>query len=303
MDSQGSNGVLSALAIHAMGTRFELLFDGAREVGESALAIVDECDARYSLFRSDSLLSRINRDAFERPVKVDDDTFELLAACRELRDATGGAFDVCIEPWMRARGFRGGAHEFPSERGTYELDARARSVRFTSSNTALDLGAIAKGHALDLAAEQLRACGVKSAFLHGGTSSVIAIGAPPGERGWRVALASTSGAPIAVLRDAALSVSAPRGRTVLSDGERIGHILDPRDGTPVELTSFAAVVGSSARTAEAWSTALLVLAARSDRPPRIAPALQYVLRRDTTAEWTVNDRLPHCFELDQLQPR
>jgi thiamine biosynthesis lipoprotein len=295
--------VPTLLATFAMGTRFELLFDGAREVGESALAIVDECDARYSLFRSDSLLARINRDAFERPVRVDDETFELLSACRELRDATDGAFDVCVEPWMRSRGFRGAASESNGERGTFELDVPTRSVRFTTSNTALDLGAIAKGHALDLAAAELRACGVKTAFMHGGTSSVIAIGTPPGERGWRVALGTDADAPIAVLRDDALSVSAPRGRTIASNGVPIGHILDPRDGTPVALTSFAAAVGASARTAEAWSTALLVLAARSDRAPRVPPALQYVLRRDAAAEWTLDHELPPRFELRELQPR
>jgi len=87
------------LASQAMGTRFEFVLPvcsrladrDLRAAGEAALAVIDDCDARYSLFRSDSLLARINRGAFERPVKVDDDMFELLAACAELRDATEGS--------------------------------------------------------------------------------------------------------------------------------------------------------------------------------------------------------------------
>lgn len=250
---------MQRLALHAMATRFELVLEGSREAGEAALAIVEECDARYSLFRSDSTLARINRGAAHGPVKVDHDAFELLTACAELRDASDGAFDVCVEPWMRARGFHEG--RCAGERGTYELDARLRNVRFTTPNTAIDLGGIAKGHALDRAAARLRELGVERALLHGGTSSVIALGAPPGERGWRVQLGHDAAAPVVVLCDNALSVSAPRGRT--HDG--LGHILDPRDGQSVPLDSLAAVVHASARVAEAWSKALLVHAARGEQ--------------------------------------
>lgn len=107
----------------------------------------------------------------------------------------------------------------------------------------------------------LRSSGVSSALLHGGTSTVVALGAPPGEPGWRVAVETAPGsgpAPVAVLRDAALSVSAPHGRT-LADGS--GHVLDPRTGAPAEGPGVAAVIASSARWADAWSTALLVLGA------------------------------------------
>lgn len=256
--SESTDG-LCRLALHAMATRFELVLEGAREAGEAAFAIVEECDARYSLFRSDSLLARINREAVHRPVRVDHDAFELLSACADLRDATDGAFDVCVEPWMRARGFHEG--DCAGERGTYELDARTQSVRFITPNTAIDLGGIAKGHALDRAAACLRELDVERALLHGGTSSVIALGAPPGERGWHVLLGNDADAPVAVLCDNALSISAPHGR--MHGG--LGHILDPRDGRSVPLESLAAVVHASARTAEAWSKALLVHAARGQR--------------------------------------
>jgi thiamine biosynthesis lipoprotein len=104
----------------------------------------------------------------------------------------------------------------------------------------------------------LREAGVASAFLHGGTSSVVAIGAPPGEAGWRVAIRDPRGGPAVAtvaLCDEALGVSAPHGRIAACGA---GHVLDPRSGQPVARGSLAAVVHDTATLADAWSTALLV---------------------------------------------
>jgi thiamine biosynthesis lipoprotein len=270
-------------AIRAMGTRFEIVLDAeglgerdARAAAEEALAIVEACDARWSKFRSDSLIARVNRDAFERPIRLDSETFELLEACARIRDASEGAFDVAVEPWMRARRFheprRGAAG---GERGSFALDPAARTVRLTSRDAGLDLGAIAKGRALDLAAARLRQLGVERALLHGGTSSVAAVGAPPGEAAWKVAIEFGDRRVAVALRDCALGVSAPHGRVVERAGRALGHLLDPRTGEPVALGAACAVVARDACTADAWSTALLVAAARGVdlAPPDGATAL------------------------------
>jgi thiamine biosynthesis lipoprotein len=120
----------------------------------------------------------------------------------------------------------------------------------------LDLGGIAKGHAIDLAARVIRQAGVDRAFVHGGGSSGIGLGeAPAGP--WRVALGPERGAPIVELRDQAFSVSTTVERS---------HIVDPTTGRPVAGPRRAAVVGPSARLADAWTTALVVRGQR-DRGP------------------------------------
>src|SRR5262245_43558666 len=91
----------------------------------------------------------------------------------------------------------------------------------------LDLGAAGKGHAIDAAIAILIADGVDAALLHGGTSSVHAIGTPP-EGAWRVGYAGGT----RTLRDSALSVSAAHGKSFTSGGRRYGHVLDPRIGVP-----------------------------------------------------------------------
>ena len=130
-----------------------------------------------------------------------------------------------------------------------------------------DLGAIAKGHALDRAAVVLIENGVNCALLHGGTSSVLALDAPPGESAWRIALANHPQRLTIDLCNAALSVSCTLG----DRRPNVGHIVDPRGHGPgargqrsrgILEERYSAVVGSSARLADAWSTALIVLGHR-----------------------------------------
>ena len=270
----------TTLAVNAMGTRFELVLDGddphaLRAVGEMALREVTECHTRFNLFDPGSWLNTISRRASEEAVELDELTFELLDTCRQVHLESMGAFDVTVAPLMDATGLHraGGAStadEIQHARSRVGmrhvvLDHDNKTVRFTRPGVALDLGAVAKGFAIDLAIDLLREHGVTRALLHGGTSTAAAIGAPPTQDGWRIQV-HQDGPPIE-LKDNALSVSAPTGRTTESKGQTIGHVLDPRTGESAMALPFAAAICQSARFADAWSTALLVLGNRPDGMP------------------------------------
>jgi thiamine biosynthesis lipoprotein len=145
------------------------------------------------------------------------------------------------------------------------LNAEDSTVRFEREGVMLDLGAIGKGYAIERAAEVLREAGVKSALLHGGTSTIYAIGHPPDAEFWLVAVErpgeEASSTPLAKipLEDEALSVSAVWGRSFESEGKAYGHVLDPRTGQPAANASLAAVVLPSATETDALSTALLTV--------------------------------------------
>ena len=260
------------LAVQAMATRFELVLGGddpvrLRAVGEAAMQEIQDCEAAISPFARSSQIARVNQLAHARPVRVDALTMELLQHCRELHASSGGAFDITVGPLLRALGFRGAPRgddrAIAAARSAVgmqhlELDVEASTVQFLRPGMALDLGAIGKGFALDLAAAVLCEHGVQAALLHGGTSTVLALGPPPGLPAWRIAIGPWEAPPIANLVDGALSVSAGHGRQV--DG--VGHVLDPMRGTPVDDDcAAAAVLASSATVADGWSTALLVAAA------------------------------------------
>jgi thiamine biosynthesis lipoprotein len=132
---------------------------------------------------------------------------------------------------------------------------------------ALDLGGIAKGHALDCAAARLAEAGITAALIHGGTSSVMAVGCPPDAPGWRVAV-GPGDHDVVVLVDRALSLSDPASQL---DATGRCHIVDPRIGNGTMNAGAqgdrVAVIGPSARLADAWSTALAVLGRVPDTFP------------------------------------
>jgi thiamine biosynthesis lipoprotein len=293
------------LARHAMATRFELVLHGPdpialRSAGEEALQEIERLEAQLSLFRPASEIANINAAAARTPVRVSPAVFELLQQAKSLWRETQGAFDPTIAPLLRCWGFLGGKGSWPVETDLesvrsitgmqlVELSPADRTVRFTQAGVMLDLGAIGKGYAIQVAAELLRELGIDSALIHGGTSTVYALGHPPGADHWSVAIdgppeaqpapaAATQPTPptashqpadgssplppgtvaIVPLRDEALSVSAVWGKCFERDGKRYGHVLDPRTGRPVQDALLAAVVLPSATETDAISTAMLV---------------------------------------------
>ena len=157
------------------------------------------------------------------------------------------------------------------------------TVRFAREGVMLDLGAIGKGYAVERAAEVLREAGVTSALLHGGTSTVQAIGQPPGEEFWKIAIETPPRAPdtpptllaTVPLKDEAMSVSGVLGN--IRFRRREGPLATSLTRAPASRpmgTVLAAVVLPSATETDALSTALLTLGSAGTRcrSPGCAPA-------------------------------
>lgn len=274
------------LALQAMATRFELVLPGEdsvrlRAAGEAALAEIESWEETLSLYRPASEIARLNRHAADGPVRVSPPVLHLLQHARRLWQETGGAFDITVAPLVRCWGFMGGTGVMPDPEAVAEAresvgmqwvewDADHSTVRFTRPGVMVDLGAIGKGYAVDQAGEVLREAGVTCAFLHGGTSSALALGNPPGETAWKTAvnLPAESGLPetplaLLPLKDEAMAVSGIWGRAFRQGDRLYGHVLDPRSGEPVRRAWLSALAGVSATEADALTTAMLVLGEES----------------------------------------
>ncbi|MXW82925.1 MAG: FAD:protein FMN transferase [Rhodothermaceae bacterium] len=268
------------MALNAMATRFELLLHGddavlLRGAGEEALAEIKRLEQQLSFYDPTSEISQLNANASKEPVRVTPRLYSLLRKAAEIHNETHGAFDVTVGPLMRCWGFVRGRGTWPEEHERKEaltktgmdkvvLNDAERTVAFRQPGMALDLGAIGKGYAIEEAGMFLREGGITSALLHGGTSTMLAIGTPPQNTdGWPIGisdplddsqmLTSTS------IRDEALSVSAPRGKGFQKDGKMWGHVIDPRKGYPVQGATLSAVAHPSAMICDAISTALLAM--------------------------------------------
>lgn len=233
------------LATAAMGTRFELVLHGENPIalkaaGEAAIERIEEAHGLFTRFEPSSLIAHLRRLA-PAWVAVDRDTVELFLDVVAVARASAGAFD-------------------PTGRGDWpaiHIDAAGQRLRLARPTVELDLGAIAKGHAIDLAIAALREAGVESAFVHGGTSSGFGLGRPPGIDAWRVGW--TGGPEAFELLDQAYAVSA----TLRDRGGAIeAHVVDPRTGQSLTSSRQVIVIGPTARLADAWATAALVTGER-----------------------------------------
>jgi thiamine biosynthesis lipoprotein len=144
------------------------------------------------------------------------------------------------------------------------LDADRRSVQFLKPGVEINLGSIGKGWALDRAARQLRERGLPAGLLHGGHSSVYAMGSTPGdERGWSVGIrhpwCAERRLALVRLRERGLATSAATFQHLEYNGRKLGHILDPRSGWPAEGMASVTVTAPTAAAADALATAFFIL--------------------------------------------
>jgi thiamine biosynthesis lipoprotein ApbE/predicted dehydrogenase len=255
-----------------MASLFEVIASGPdpshlRAAAEEALAEVDRLENQLSLFLPTSDLSAINASAAAGDVRVEPRLHALLSRARDLWRLTDGAFDIAMAPLVRAWGFFDGARADTRSAkrvsGMWHVALGDGTIRFAKAGVALDLGGIGKGYALDRAAAILRERGVVDALLHGGASTIVAIGT------WPVGLADPRDPERRVgrveLRDQALSASSGLGKFFVERGRERGHILDPRTGVPARGTDAAWAITRSAADADALSTAFAVMGAEATR--------------------------------------
>jgi thiamine biosynthesis lipoprotein len=207
---------------------------------------------------------------------VEEELFHLLNLAARLTRETEGAFDISVGALIKAWGFYRRAGRVPSvdERRSVQtrvgmqhvvLDHDQRTVRYLCPGVEINLGSIGKGYALDCVAERMRCeWGLGHALLHGGSSSVLAMGSEPGtSSGWTVALRHPRDAQrrlaVVHLRDRALGTSAATYQHLEYNGRKLGHILDPRTGWPAETLASASVAAPTGAEADALATAFFIL--------------------------------------------
>jgi thiamine biosynthesis lipoprotein len=270
----------------AMATDFEIGLPlgtpRAMAAAEAALDEIDRLEGQLTVYRDDSEVSRLNRLACGDPVRVEERLFGLLQLAERLSTETGGAFDVTAGALVKAWGFFRGPPSVPDPESLARARARVgmrhlvldpanRTVHCRCPGLEINLGSIGKGYTLDREAEVLRAdWEISCGLLHGGHSSVYAMGTAPGDsRGWPVGLTHpwNPDRRVAVLRlrDRALGTSAATFKHLEYEGKKLGHILDPRTGWPAELVASASVAAPTAAESDALATAFFVLGVEGAR--------------------------------------
>ncbi|GAA3918249.1 FAD:protein FMN transferase [Litoribacillus peritrichatus] len=265
-----------------MGTSFSVVYintSGKEDavVNAQVLASIELVNTQMSTYKQDSNLSEFNRLPENSCYQFPEDTYKVISMAQEISKTTDGAFDVTIGPLVNMWGFGPNykPEVIPDDREIAKIKSTKvgyQSLELKGNNTVckekpvyVDLSAIAKGYAVDLAAKTLDNMGIDSYLVEIG-GELKARGVKPNNQLWRVAVEEPSGGlghsvhKVVELKDAAIATSGDYRNYYEVDGQRYSHTIDPVTGKPIKhsLASIS-VLHSSVAYADAIATGLNVM--------------------------------------------
>jgi thiamine biosynthesis lipoprotein len=278
--------------------------DALPRIVEEGFDEVDRIDRLMSHYKSDSALSRVNREASQHPVAVDPELFDFIAESMRYRRESDGAFDITVGPLMKAWGFFRGEGRVPSGEefaaarrlvggGHVKLDPASRTIGFDRPGVELDLGGIAKGYAVDRVVGVLERRQIAAALISAGGSTIYALGAPPGRDGWPITIQdpidSRKIALTLELKDRAVSVAGRSEKSFEAGGVTYSHIMDPRTGMPAQGVLSVVVLARTGTEGDALDDAFFVLGPVRSRAflNRLHDAEAFFFLPDALRGWSV----------------
>jgi FAD:protein FMN transferase len=269
---------LRKLSFPALGTLCEVQYAApggdaqARGFEQAVTSWVNAFEAKYSRFKPESLVSRINAAAGREAVEIDVEMEAMLKLCDTLHFMTQGILDPTMLPLIRLWSYKAEVPRIPSAAEIASAQSlvdwkkvqRAPGKVFLPQvGMALDFGGFGKEYAVDITAQIAGQHGIPSALVDFG-HDLRAVGAPPGRPAWHIGLEDpqkpgTSAGSIAVVGKGVAS-SGDYIRSFVIAGKRYGHIIDPRTGWPVANGCLqATVIAGSCLQAGVLSTTAFVL--------------------------------------------
>jgi thiamine biosynthesis lipoprotein len=254
----------------AMATTFEVIVVHeddryARQAAAAAFDEVDRLEADLSRFIENSDISRINNLPANKPLLIGLAAFECLQLSARIHVETDGAFDITIGSLLDCWRNEDDTPASPSQEelnlarqrtgtGLLKLDEVEHTVELLTAPVQVDLGGIGKGYAVDRMAELLCEWSVETALISGGYSSVLALDAPAGTKGWPLTLSDPNN------RKQILDRPYLKHQALSGSGLQKGrHIIDPRTARPVKGKRAAWACAPDAATADVLSTAFMVM--------------------------------------------
>ncbi|HLS54463.1 MAG TPA: FAD:protein FMN transferase [Zeimonas sp.] len=247
----------------------------AFRLAQQAIEEVRRIENKYSRYRADSIVGRINAAAGDAPVQCDGETVSLMDYADALHASSDGLFDITSGVLRRAWDFR--RARLPSVAdvdaaralvGWQHVERDGRHVRLSRAGMEIDFGGFGKEYAADRAATLLIDAGCRHGFVNLG-GDLRAFGPQPDGSAWRFGIqhprqADATVASLDVVHGG-LATSGDYERYFELDGVRYCHILDPRTGWPVRYWQSITVLAPLAIAAGSLSTiAMLKQAAAGD---------------------------------------
>ena len=237
---------------------------------DAVVGEMNRIDRLMSPYKANSELSVINREAWRDPLKISMEMFQLLKRSAYFSELTNGAFDISFSSVGYLFDYKNSAKPTVEQIAQLKeainyrkiiLNESDSSVHFSDHRLKIDLGGIAKGHAVDNCIELLAKRGVKNAFVNAGGDSRL-LGRKK-ERLWYIGIKHPREPDKLManlpLEEVALSTSGDYERFFEENGVRYHHIIDPKTGDSAREIRSATIIADDSTTADALSTSIFVL--------------------------------------------
>jgi thiamine biosynthesis lipoprotein len=258
-----------------MGTEVTVRFylTDADKSEKAKQAVIDEMhriDAAMSPYKEDSLLTKINNQASEKPIKISQELFRLIQQSNTISEMTKGSFDITFSSVGYLYDYR--LKQKPTDAQLTEklplinyksivLNTEHQTIFYKHKGVKIDLGGIAKGLAVDNSINILKKYGVKEASVTAGGDTYV-LGDNDGKM-WRIGIkhprAESKLVSILPLADTAVSTSGDYERFFIEDGKRYHHIINPSTGKSITAIQSVTILAANSTFADALSTSVFVL--------------------------------------------
>jgi len=269
---------LRKLSFPALGTICEVQYAApsgdaqAADFERAAQGWVGSFEAKYSRFRPDSLIGRINAAAGREWIEIDAEMEGMLKLCDTLHFMTQGVLDPTALPLITLWDYKASPPRIPSTAeivaaralvGWKRVQRAPGKIFLPKPGMALDFGGFGKEYAVDITAQLAFDHGIRNALVDFG-HDLRAVGAPPGRPAWHIGLEDPTRPGVAAgsiaVAGKGVASSGDYLRCFTIEGKRYGHIIDPRSGWPVSNGCMqSTVVASSCLQAGVLSTTAFVL--------------------------------------------
>ena len=251
--------------------------DKVKQAVEAAYQAMSDVDTRCNRFDKSSELARLNATAYDKPFRCDPLLWDILMESKRYYDITNGAFDISATPFSTLWGFHRKRKSLPtpaeiaiaaksSGLDKVRFDMKNHTVRFLVPEMALDLGGIAKGYAVGLAAKAAREFEVDIGVINLSGNAYCFPEPFPGKSTYTVGIknpldkSQTCGT--FTMLGASVATSGNYERYVVIDNKHYTHIMNPKTGRPVENMLSVTVVTPRAVDSDALSTSIFIKGAK-----------------------------------------
>jgi len=251
-----------------MGTFVEVVSADKRAAG-IAFAEIQRIENLLSKYNPRSEVSQLNKLG---KLKVSPEAFYIIKKAIEFWRLSDGAFDITVAPLADLWGFTDKKYKLPKDQKIRNvlnligsdkiiLQDKDNVVKFRIPGIKIDLGAIAKGYAVDCAVKKLKEAGINSCLINAG-GQIYCLGDNFGTP-WKVAIKNPRGKTVIgylKLKDKAVATSGDYGQYFFKNNKRYSHILNPKTGYPADSGIVSVtVVAQDGLTSDALATAIFVL--------------------------------------------